>query len=492
MKSLRARVLALVIGFGLGSAVLLAIIMYGAVRSYYVDMAYEKSSQFAERIIEMHPDLWDVYAQNPPHFSAQLREYILYSPRTGLYLLDDQGRVLASAGEHRKFWDDYRVDLEPVRRSLDTDPMMPIVAEDPEREGKTCIVAARPIKDGGVTRGWLYVVVRSADLPAYAPDMLKSYAIRTSVAVSLTTLALGVIMTVAMIALLTKPLVHLTEVVERVKRGGFAEDLSDCSDDLQCGRHDEIGRLSLTFREMFERLKLEMQRVKQVDSRRREMVASVSHDLRTPLTALIGQLETVRMKADSLTAAEQQQYLSRALQNAQHLRRLTDALAELAKLDNPDFRTQCEPIAIGELADDVVQRHVTRAHDAGIELEVDYPDGLPLTSVDAALIERALANLIDNAIRVTPSGGKVQVRVANGGEGLRLEVIDTGPGVALEDQPRVFERFFQTSLHRESRGSSGLGLAIVKRVAELHGGRAGLSSQPGRGATFFIELPLPA
>jgi len=186
---------------------------------------------------------------------------------------------------------------------------------------------------------------------------------------------------------------------------------------------------------------------------------------------------------------EQAELFTRALQNAHHLQRLTDALAELARLDSPEFRTHPEPIAIGELADDVVQRFAARAADAGLELGIDYPDRLPLTRVDAALVERALANLLDNALRVTPRGGHVQVRVVPDEANVRIEVTDTGPGVAPEDQPRVFDRFYQAARHRDLRGSGGLGLAIVRRVAELHGGQAGLRSRPGSGSTFFIELP---
>ena len=142
-----------------------------------------------------------------------------------------------------------------------------------------------------------------------------------------------------------------------------------------------------------------------------------------------------------------------------------------------------------------------RARDVGYETTYtppswaqiyDYPDGLPLTRVDAALVERALSNLLDNALRVTPAGGRVTVKVRPEKAGVRVEVVDTGPGVLPEDQPKVFDRFFQTSRARDQRGASGLGLAIVKRVAELHGGQAGLRSEPGRGSTFFIELPLSA
>ncbi len=488
MRTLRFKVLALVAGFGFVMAVLLAAIMFSSVRGYYMDLVYEKSSSFLERVLEKHPNLWQEYEQNRFGFGAHLREYILYSPKTGLYLLDNNGEVLASAGENRISWSTSRVDLTPLKNGLATDPSAPIIADDPDHYGKKCLVAARPVMSGTEQVGWLYAVSRTSDITNIAPDLIKSYAVRTAVTVSLTTIAVGVLLTLAMITLLTRPLIGLTRVVERVKDSGFPQDLCD-SMIPNCGRDDEIGRLSRTFRDTFERLRLEMERVQQTDSRRREMVASVSHDLRTPLTALIGQLETIRLKSDVLSREEQEILFTRANHNAQHLRRLTDALAELARLDSPDFETHPEPIAIGELVDDIVQRYSSRAADAGLTLELDYPDGLPLTSVDAALIERALANLLDNAMRVTPAGGKVLVGVVRDENGIRVEVTDTGPGVAIEDQSRVFDRFYQASRHREQRGSSGLGLAIVKRVAELHGGNAGLRSEPGRGSTFFIALP---
>lgn len=488
MKSLRARILLLIVGFGLATAMLLALIMYASVRQYYNDWIYDKSTQFAERILEAHPGLWKDYEASPEAFGQQLRQYVLYSPDTGLYLLGLDGSVLASAGTSRSFWDEHRVDLDTVRESLRIDPDQPIQTTDPDRKGETCLAAARPVMQDGEMKGWLFVVPRQVDISAQMPEMLRSYAIRTAAKVGLMTIAIGVLLTIAMITLLTRPLTALTRATEQVRNSGFCDDLCE-SYFPDTDRDDEIGRLSRTFREAFDRLKLETERVQTTDAKRREMVASVSHDLRTPLTALMGQLETVRLKGDKFSDEARGQMLERAMQNAQHLRRLTDALAELAKLDNPDFEAQPEPIAIGELADDVVQRFVASAQDAGITLEIDYPDGLPLAAVDAGLVERALSNLLDNALRVTPPGGRVVVRVLPDGEDVRLEVADTGPGVSPEDQPRVFERFFQTSLAREQRGSSGLGLAIVKRVAELHGGKAGLRSEPGRGSTFFIELP---
>lgn len=484
MKSLRFRVLALVAGFSFIIALLLAAIMFASVRGYYADLTHEKANSFVERVLEMHPDLWDSYLLDPEGFGARLSTFILYSPNTGLYLLDDDGRVLASASGHAP----ERIALGLVKESLANDPDAPIVADDPERSGRFSLATARPVLRGEDQVGWLYLISRSSDLTGDTPELLKSYAVRTAVTVSLMTLTIGVLLTIATIAVLTRPLLQLTRAVERVRNADFAEEMAGS---MMPGwaRDDEIGRLSRSFRDTFERLRVEMQRVKQIDERRREMVASVSHDLRTPLTALIGQLETIRMKRSSLSESEQAALFTRAIQNAHHLERLTDALAELARLDSPEFRAHPEPIAIGELADDVVQRFAARATDARIDLAVDYPDGLALARVDAGLIERALANLLDNALRVTPAGGRIRVRVLALEPGVRIEVTDTGPGVAPEDQPNVFERFYQTTTHRNLRGSAGLGLAIVRRVAELHAGRVGIDSRPGEGSTFYIELP---
>lgn len=486
--SLRARVLTIVALFGLLTAATLALVMHQAVRSYYVDLVYQQSDGFVGRVIETTPDLWALYESDKRGFSEYLQRVSLYSPNSGLYLLDNDGRVLASSGEGKIFWSTYRVDLQAVRQSLALDPERPVYADDPDFLDTKCIVAAREVKSNGRTLGWLYAVARSADLGQQMPELLRSYAIRTSVKVALLVLAITVLLTMAMLAVLTRPLVGLTRVAEQVKRSGFQQEL--CEELFpHCARNDEVGRLSRTFRDMFERLKLEMQRVTRTDVMRREMVASVSHDLRTPLTALMGQLETVRLKGSSLSSAEQAELVERALQNAQHMRRLTESLAELGKLDNPEFRAELEPIAIGELADDIVQRHTAGARAKGVELHAEYPDGMPLAHVDAQLIERALTNLLDNAVRVTPAGGHVTVRIATDARQTLLEVEDTGPGVAAPEHRRVFDRFYQASAHRELRGSSGLGLAIVKRVAELHGGEVGLRSEPGRGAVFSMVLP---
>ena len=476
--------------FSMLLASMIATVGHLTYRDYRSELVSARADGFAKQILASFPDLWTAYAADPERFGERLSEFVLFEPNTGLYLLDRDGRVLATAGDIRPFWTRYRVDLAKLLDELHDDPTRPLEGDDPDDINATAMVAARPVLVHGVPRGWLYVVARDPEVDAETALVIRGHAAQGLIKMVLLTLGIGTLLTVAIIALLAHPLAALTSVAESIRRSGFAAALpvQFPYDD----RQDEIGRLSLTLHEMYDRLRQENERVLQSDARRRDMVAGVSHDLRTPLTALIGQLETIRLKGKTLPEELQVRYFDAAMQNAGHLRRLTDSLAELGRLDSPDLQAAPEPIAIGEFLDDIAARFRARAEDAQISLLVDYPDGLPLVQLDAALMERALSNLLDNALRFTPVSGVVRVTVAREGQDVRIEVADTGPGVSAEDQPRVFERFFQGSRHREQRGSSGLGLAIVRRIAELHGGQAGLTSVPSAGARFWIALPIAA
>ncbi len=490
MNSLGSRVLMLIAVFSMLLASMIATVGHLTYRDYRSELVSARADGFAKQILASFPDLWTAYAADPERFGERLSEFVLFEPNTGLYLLDRDGRVLATAGDIRPFWTRYRVDLAKLLDELHDDPTRPLEGDDPDDIDAIAVVAARPVLVHGVPRGWLYVVARDPEVDAETALVIRGHAAQGLIKMVLLTLGIGTLLTVAIIALLAHPLAALTSVAESIRRSGFAAALpvQFPYDD----RQDEIGRLSLTLHEMYDRLRQENERVLQSDARRRDMVAGVSHDLRTPLTALIGQLETIRLKGKTLPEELQVRYFDAAMQNAGHLRRLTDSLAELGRLDSPDLQAAPEPIAIGEFLDDIAARFRARAEDAQISLLVDYPDGLPLVQLDAALMERALSNLLDNALRFTPVSGEVRVTVACEGRDVRIEVADTGPGVSAEDQPRVFERFFQGSRHREQRGSSGLGLAIVRRIAELHGGQAGLTSVPSAGARFWIALPIAA
>lgn len=224
---------------------------------------------------------------------------------------------------------------------------------------------------------------------------------------------------------------------------------------------------------------------------RRELLANLSHDLRTPLASLQGYLELLLLREGRLESAEARNYLHTAAAQSERLGRLVDDLFELTRLEAEDMRPAFEPVALAELAHDVVQKFAERAQRRGVALAVARdaaaPTGAPVPA-DIALIERLLSNLVDNALRHTPAGGRVVLELGGDAAQAELAVSDTGEGIASEDLPGIFERYDRAARVGGSSGHAGLGLAIAQRIAALHGSRLAVRSARGAGTRVSLVL----
>lgn len=223
---------------------------------------------------------------------------------------------------------------------------------------------------------------------------------------------------------------------------------------------------------------------------RRDLIADISHDLRTPLVAMRGYLELLVARGDGLAPEERQRYAEIALRQSDHLTSLIDDLFELAKLDWKGVAIDREAFALAELASDVIQKFTLASAPRGVRMAVVTEGGLPLVDGDLRLMERALENLIGNALRHTPDNGEVEVRLGRTGEGIQVRIADTGRGIPADELPFVFDRHYRGA---EARGGdakgAGLGLAIARRVVELHGGVLRVESEPAKGTCFMFDLP---
>ncbi len=246
---------------------------------------------------------------------------------------------------------------------------------------------------------------------------------------------------------------------------------------------------SSVYAQMSRRIQSQMQELTQADSLRRELVGNVSHDLRTPLAALQGYLETLLMKEGSLTPDEQRGYLQTALRHSERLAALVAELFELARLDSHETLAHPEPFALDELAQDMVQQFGLAGEKKGVSLRFDAPQDLPFVFADIGLIARVLENLLENALRHTPEGGKVTIHLAPQGARVAVQVADTGEGIAPEVLPHIFERFYRAPNPPPSSGGAGLGLAIARRILEMHGSRLEVQSVLGQGTMFSFSLP---
>jgi len=278
---------------------------------------------------------------------------------------------------------------------------------------------------------------------------------------------------------IAEPVRRLAGATQRIRDGFIDAPLPIMHD-------DELGRLAETFN-FASRMAAEMSDLKAQDLLRRELVATVSHDLRTPLTSLHGYLETMQMHAGPAPDAERERYLAIAIRQSEKVGRLAQELFELAKLECQATPLQIENFNLMELVQDVVQKYQMAASKRGVVLQAKLDSQLPLISADIALIERVLTNLIDNALKHTPAGGLVRIDCLLSAQRVRVVIKDSGVGIAPEFLPKLFTRESLLSRPAGANGG-GLGLQIVAKIVALHGGGIQVQSTLGQGAKFSFDL----
>jgi signal transduction histidine kinase len=221
-----------------------------------------------------------------------------------------------------------------------------------------------------------------------------------------------------------------------------------------------------------------------------DFLATMSHELRTPLNSILG-FSDVLLSAGNLLTEKQARWVANIKANGQQLLNLINDILDLAKIEAGKMEVRPEEISIPELFESQTTMLRPQAEKKNIDLRVQYDSALPLIRQDPAKLRQILINLLNNAVKFTPEGGRVVLRAVMDGMTLLFMVIDTGVGIAPEDQEVIFEKFRQAGnpLTREHEGT-GLGLSIVKELCRLLGGEITLKSELGRGSTFTVRIPL--
>jgi signal transduction histidine kinase len=389
------------------------------------------------------------------------------------------------------------VSLEPIRRFLAGRDPFPIGGDDPRDPARRKIFSAaaipRDARFADRLEGYVYIILGGEEAEGIAQTLRRSYILRLALAMTAGTLLLALITGFYLFATLTRRLRRLASAVERFQPVSGEPEASPGGQTPPPAPppapHDEIARLDAVFTHLSGRIEAQVRALQQADTHRREMVSNVSHDLRTPLAALQGYLETLSMKEGQLTPEEQRHYLAVATRHSERLAKLVAELFELAKLESREVQVRAEPFSLGELAQDVSQKFQLAAQNKKLRLETSLPADLPFVLADIGLVERVLENLIENALRYTPEGGLVTLALGSENQRIRVEVRDTGRGIRQEDLPHIFERYYRVENQPEAPGCAGLGLAITRRILELHDTTIHVSSSPA-GTTFAFALPV--
>ena len=282
----------------------------------------------------------------------------------------------------------------------------------------------------------------------------------------------------------------LARRIEELRRGTARLAAGDLDTEVPADGHDELAMLAGDFNRMARELREAAAREREMDKARRDLVAAVSHDLRTPIASARALIEAV---ADGVTgdAEMEARYLASARGEIEKLGRLVDDLFELSRIDAGMLRLELEEASLRDLISDTLSSFKPRAEDKGVSIIGEVSDGVDPVLASPPRLQRVLDNLLGNALRHTPPGGEIHLRVEPGDGVARVEVSDTGEGIAREDLPYVFDRSFRGERSRASGGDdsgAGLGLAIARGLIEAHGGEIGVESHPGHGSRFRFTL----
>lgn len=427
----------------------------------------------------MHAE--DAQALGPDMVRRLFSRLMDVNPSVEVYLLDMDGRVVGHAAPAGALKRDH-VSLDPIRRLLANEPL-PIQGDDPRSDKGRKVFSAAVLRADEKKVGYIYVILQSEEHDRLAARATASSVLRTTLWSMVVVAGLVLIAGLIAFRLITRPLRRLTTSMRQLDTKA---DQLVLPAPVGTGPRDEIAVLEHAFGDMAARINEQLTTMRQLDHDRREVVANISHDLRTPLGALHGYLETLSLKDGTLTAAERQHYLGIALSQSQKVGRLAQALFELARLEHGSVQPELEPFSLSDLIQDVFQKFELQASERELRLMATLPHPAPMVRADLGMLERVLTNLFDNAIRHTPAGGEVEITVqpVDGGK-VTVTVADTGPGVPAALRDNLFRR--PVALQGEYR-VGGLGLLTVNRILQLHHSKIELVSEPGLGAVFRFTL----
>jgi signal transduction histidine kinase len=503
--SVRAKLALTIFATGLVTALLVVATVVYAFKRFENETAYRRGMGFLGRVVSMYDNIFDMHEKDAAAFQAWLRALVLFEPDTELYLLGADGVVLAKTGP-TPLKPGTHVALAPVRESIEKTDASFVMGDDPERMDAGAVVVAKPVRrstpaGSAADAGYLYLVLHTQQLPEGRWDVLRSSFARPALIAVIAVVALTTLLALLIIASVTQPLRRLTKAVATLSQRGLAEGLAVAPDNpLPAPTRDEFGQLTNAFEMLLDICRRQWNALRRTDHFRREGVSNLSHDLRSPLTATVACLETLdgRWNGDA-ARAEDRRLLEIALRNTRNAAQMVQSLGDLAKLDEPEFGLRTEAVDTGELLDDIALRFAERAARQNVRMRSDAAapgsGAGPRAELDVELFERAVANLLDNALKFCPPGSIVTLAaVARGGK-VEVSVADDGPGIPAADLPHLFDRFYQsrsTVAPASADGGRGLGLAVVKRIVELHGGDVAIESTVGRGTRVVLTLPASA
>jgi len=448
---------------------------------YNLEAQQKIDGKIAEGAIKEVSPIFVADSINEHAIHVLMHSMMAVHPSIEVYLLDPTGKILTFVvpGQDVKT---ESVSLEPINRFLNRTNDKTIKGNDPRNLDVPKIFSAAKIVEDGQLKGYMYIILASSQYTSTMNAVKNSFILKLGVRSLLIALLLTSILGLLAIWIITRNLNKIIFAVRSFKEGNHAVRIK-----MKTG--GELAQVANTFNSMAETIEQNIIQLKSVEELRKELIANISHDLRSPIASIQGFTETILLKEKSLTQDERKKYLEIILQNSENLSKLVNDLFELSKLEsNPQMLNQ-ESLQVAELVQDVADKFKIIAKEKNININTIYSKRLPMVYADIQMTDRVFQNILDNAMKYCSANDVVTIELELQNDGVLVKITDTGKGIANEDLPYIFTRYYKGS-KTQGADSTGLGLAIVKKILDLHKSTIEVYSKINQGTRFEFKLPL--
>lgn len=409
-----------------------------------------------------------------------MHSMMVINPSVEVYLLNTKGEIITYVAPYKKVVLE-KVNLEPIKAFISGERKETILGDDPRHPVSQNIFSAAAIENNGKIDGYVYVILASEIQADIASTIKGSYLLRSSMFRFFAILLIALILGGIAFWMITRNVRRVIDVAGKFRDGDYNArmDLKENSD---------LSEVGMTFNDMADKIVENIENMQSVENLRRELIANISHDLRTPLSIMKGYAETLQLKGQALSIPEKEKYLDIILDSTEKLNQLVTQLFEYSKLESNEIKPLKEPFSISELVQDTLMKYDMILAKKNLSLVSDLAKQVPLVHGDVSLIERVITNLMDNAIKYTPEGGTIKVEIDSDADHVKVCIRDSGPGISRSEQKQIFERFKKAESGQKKTGA-GLGLAIAKKIMDMHASQIKVESKPNEGSAFIFSLP---
>jgi len=460
------------------SAIFIYISVFSA-EMYFQETRQKLDTEIASHIAEENQCFIDGEV-NTEVLKSVFHDVMVINPSIEVYLLDTKGNILSYYAPDKTV-EVERVPLEPIERFINSTEETFLMGLDPKNPQTEKVFSAASVIEDGKLMGYIYVILGGEEYENASQLLLGSYILRLGLRSITISLAAALVLSFIIVGFTTRNFRKITSVIRNFKNG-------DLTTRVNIKSKSELGEFAESFNEMADTIVHNIDEIKKMDLLRRELIANVSHDLRTPISIIQGYLETVLIKSDTLSNEEKIKYLETTLDNTKRLQVLVEELFELSKLESKQITPNFEMFSLAELLQDIQQKNSLVIKSKEIDFKIDATQNLPMINADIAMMEKVFQNLLDNSLKFTSAGGEINIKLINNINSILIKFSDTGCGIEKEELPHIFERYHKSKRVVSNQKGTGLGLAIVKKILELHEINISVESEKDKGTTFYFEI----